>query len=90
MGSYRKSIRNKQEIARRSIAFDKNFVAFDTKSKRNCRTSTRNLGNQQKSIRIQQDIARQLITFDKKSLAFDAKSNGNYRKKNNKESIGNR
>ena len=39
---YRKPIRHHQEIAVKSLAFDKKSVAFDTKSNGNDRRSTRN------------------------------------------------
>ena len=52
------------------MAFDANSVAFDTKSKRNCRTTTRLLKANTLKFKA----------FDTKSVAFDTKSNGNYRK----------
>ena len=52
------------EVARNLLTFDKKLIAFDTKSKGNCRTSTRILkANVMKSI-----------AFDTKSAAFDTKS----------------
>ena len=39
-GNYRRSIRNQEQIALKSIAFDKKSIAFDTKS----------IGNESKSI----------------------------------------
>ena len=40
----------------KSIAFDKNSIAFDTKSN----------GNFRKSIGIQQELVRKSLAFDKK------------------------
>ena len=57
--------RNRQEIARKSTAFDKSSIAFDTKSN----------GNYRKSIGIQQEVARISLAFDKKLILFDTKSN---------------
>ena len=47
-GNYRTPIRNQQEIAKKSIAFDKRSVAFDTKSNGNYKqkkVSKNSLGN---------------------------------------------
>ena len=58
------------KIALKSLGFDKQSVAFDTKSN----------GNYKKSTRNHENIVMKSIAFDKKSVASYPKSNKNYRK----------